>query len=189
MSHNDVGDEILLSHEVFNLDGELEDATTITLTVTLPDLTTAIIPNTRVATGEYEASYTLAQAGRYTFLWKSTDPDTAEAYAIEAVAPGTPPSLAVVKAYLGVDSGWTDAEINEALIAETAAQKKVCRIEAIYPADLAEALKRRVARNLALRAMPLAVLQGDAEGGNVVLPGRDPEVRRLEGPHRKVVLG
>lgn len=99
------------------------------------------------------------------------------------------PTVVDVKAYLGTNS-WTDAEIGDALDAETAAQAKVCRIPDPMPADLAEALKRRVQRNLAMRPLPLAVLQGDAEGGSsTVLPGRDPEVRRFEAPHRKLVLG
>lgn len=79
--------------------------------------------------------------------------------------------------------------VGDALAAETAAQSRVCRIPDPYPADLAEALCRRVARNLAMRGTPLAVPVGDSEGGPAVLPGRDPEVRRLEAPWRRLVVG
>ncbi|GIF71905.1 hypothetical protein [Asanoa siamensis] len=99
------------------------------------------------------------------------------------------PTATDCAAYLG-ETSWTEEEIQGALDAELAAQAKVCRVPVDMPADLAEAVKRRVARNLALRPLPLAVLQGDAQGGSdTVLPGRDPEVRRLEAPHRKLVIG
>ena len=63
-----------------------------------------------------------------------------------------------------------------------------CR-DLLYPKDLRQALLRRVQRNLALRALPLAVLQGDAEAGSTILPGKDLEVRRLEGPFRRLLVG
>ncbi|GAB3817460.1 hypothetical protein [Kribbella italica] len=103
----------------------------------------------------------------------------------------TRPDISAVKNYLGVTSA-SDEAIESALAAETAAQAVVCRIPAApedYPDDLAEALCRRVARNLALRKIPLAVLLGDAESGSTILPGRDPEVRRYEAPHRRLVVG
>lgn len=192
MTHTDVGDELLVTHVVRDLDGDLADAATVTLTVTLPDLTTEqpTVANPPEETGHYEVAYTLTQAGRYVFAWQTTDPDTADASAVEVVKPGGLPDLVKVKAYLGdVAAQWSDADIQDALDAETAAQAGVCRVGAEYPADLAQALKRRVQRNLAMRAMSLGVLQGDAEGGSAVLPGSDPEVRRLERAHRKVVLG
>lgn len=93
-----------------------------------------------------------------------------------------------VKEYL-VDYSWNDDEIQCALDAEEAAQRSKCTIPDPVPVDLEEALKRRVQRNLAMRRLPLAVLQGDAEGGSMVLPGRDPEVRRLEAPYPRLVVG
>lgn len=90
--------------------------------------------------------------------------------------------------YLG-DNSFTDAEIQDALDAETDAQRRACRVPATYPNDLRQALLRRVARNLALRQLPIMVLRGDAEAGSVVPPGRDAEVRRLEAGHRRMVMG
>lgn len=99
------------------------------------------------------------------------------------------PTLEDVTAYLG-DTSYSQDEIASALAAETAAQAAMCRIPVAYPADLGEALKRRVARNLALRGVPLSVVGGDTlDGGNVYVPGRDPEIRRLEAPHRRLVVG
>lgn len=84
-------------------------------------------------------------------------------------------------------TSYTDEQIQEAIDAETAAQAAACRISDPMPPDLAEALKRRVMRNLAMRKLPLAVESGDA--GIAYVPGRDPEIRRLEGPHRRWVIG
>lgn len=100
------------------------------------------------------------------------------------------PTLADVKLYLGVDHTWTDAEVQSALDAESAAQARRCTIPDVWPADLSEALKRRVARNLAARAVPIATYTS-FEGGTTAhrVPTSDPEIARLEGPHRKVVLG
>jgi hypothetical protein len=101
------------------------------------------------------------------------------------------PIATEVQDYLG-DTSYTVSEIGEVLAAEKAAQAARCRVpadDAAWPADLTEALYRRCARNLALRGMPLAVLQGDAEAGSLIPPGRDPEVRRLEGPHRRITVG
>lgn len=95
-----------------------------------------------------------------------------------------------VRLYLGdAANRLTDEELTDVLDAETAAQAARCRIPDVYPSDLGEALKRRVARNLAMRAIPLAVLQGDQEFGSTVPPGQDPEVRRLEAPWRRLAVG
>ena len=101
------------------------------------------------------------------------------------------PTVTELKVYLGASS-YSDDQLLSALEAETAAQARVCRVpaaDAVWPADIAEALKRRVARNLAMRGIPLAMFQGDADGGTLIPPNRDPEVRRLEGPKRKLKLG
>lgn len=109
----------------------------------------------------------------------------------------TPPALADVKAYLGDQNVWTDDEISAALAAETSAQTRVVKLPAEtdpvsdYPADLAEALCRRVAHNLALRGLPLGVsvdLTDTAVATNRV-GGTDAEVRRLEAPWRRLVVG
>ncbi|MDF1705063.1 MAG: hypothetical protein P1U38_09840 [Aeromicrobium sp.] len=97
------------------------------------------------------------------------------------------PTEPEVKTYLeGRGVNYSAAEIRSALQAETAAQAAVCRVST-YTADLAEALKRRVHRNLAMRALPLGLQSDDM--GAVRVGGTDPEVRRLEGPYRKRVLG
>lgn len=104
------------------------------------------------------------------------------------------PEIADLHDYLvDQDQGWDDASISAAYAAEIAAQARVCRVptEGDYPADLTEALFRRVAHNLALRALPLG-LQASMTDGAVAqtrVGGTDAEVRRLEAPFRKLVVG
>jgi len=108
------------------------------------------------------------------------------------------PNLEAVQAYLdsiGAGSSWTEDQITEALNAEIANQARICRVPVAtveepdpdYPADLAEALKRRVARNLALRPLPLGIQTTmTPEGASQLRIGFDYEIRRLEGPLRKI---
>jgi hypothetical protein len=188
VSTRDVGDAVKVTYSVVDEDGNSVNAATCVLTVTKPDLTTSTPTVANPETGEYEADWLYAAAGRHILTWVTTDPNTTESTAVVAIAPTALPTLAVVKEYLGPTSA-TDAQISDALAAETANQGAVCRVEAHYPDDLAQALKRRVARNLALRGIPLAVLQGDAEGGSLSVPRLDVEIRRFEGPHRKLIAG
>lgn len=102
--------------------------------------------------------------------------------------------LANVKAYLGDDTSFTDDEIESALLAESAAQAYRCRVPLEgqeWSADLAEALCRRVAVNLANRSLPLGVSVAMAETNVATtrVGGRDAEVARLEAPHRRLVIG
>lgn len=109
----------------------------------------------------------------------------------------TPPDLAAVQAYLATAgaSTYTDAEVQSALDAETAAQSRVVRLPvdadpqnpSPYPKDLAEALFRRVHHNLVLRGLPLGLQASIADGAIQTnrVGGTDAEVRRLELPFRK----
>lgn len=86
--------------------------------------------------------------------------------------------------YLG-DTSVSEDGLRDALAAERAAQAARCRVEP-YTADLRQALLRRVARNLAARSVPVASFTSfDGGATSTRVPGRDPEVSRLEGPHRR----
>lgn len=110
----------------------------------------------------------------------------------------TAPTLEAVKDYLSSIemNSWSDEAVTEALTAEIANQLRVCKFPAdpdlpvpplAYPADLSDALKRRVARNLSLRPLPLGVQVNESVVAR--LGGLDAEVRRLEAPHRRLVFG
>lgn len=104
------------------------------------------------------------------------------------------PTARDVETYLSsLGESHTTDEIQDALDAERSAQARVCRTPADngqWPIDLAEALKRRTARNLSTRALPLGYqpLITDTGVGSIRL-GWDIEIKRLEAPHRKMTLG
>jgi hypothetical protein len=111
---------------------------------------------------------------------------------------------AYVTAYAGGEGSWDD-DHGSAFAAEKLAQGRACRIPMVlsdpddpdselvasYPDDLAEALGRRVVVNLANRGLPLGVQieQTDVGVAGVRVGGLDREVRRLETPFKRVVLG
>lgn len=106
----------------------------------------------------------------------------------------TKPDVAAVLAYLGgANSEYTEDEVSSALLAEEAAQATRCRIptdDDDWSADLAEALCRRVSANLARRNRPLGLdTAGSDAGVQTVRIGSDQEVRRLEAPYRRLVVG
>lgn len=175
---------------VTDSDGGLVDVTP-EVTVTLPGGTTATPTVEAVAAG-YRAEYVVGTAGRY--IARAVTPVNGAAdfaaYASATVAAGDMPDLADVLNYLQWEEDNEYGDAAEALATESDAQRRVCRVGAVYPRDLRHALYRRVARSLGMKGIPLAVLRGDAESGSATfLPGRDPEVRRLEAPHRKLVMG
>lgn len=175
------------------------------ITITLPNAST-VTPTVDTIGGSgyvYAVSYVVTAEGRHTARVTTTSDGAADFVAyVTAVVPNTAmPALEDLRGtspdrddpedlgYLGENS-WTDDELQDALDAETVAQRRVCRVPAAYPADLRQALLRRVACNLARRALPLSMLQGDAEaGGTAPLPSNDAEVRRLERPHRRLFMG
>ena len=108
------------------------------------------------------------------------------------------PDLTAVKTYIGNEGSWTDDEIGAALLAEKAAQAARCRVpvattevpDPVWPDDLAEALKRRVHRNLVMRALPLGLSTSMSEATVAVTKvGYDVEITRLEAPFRRLVVG
>jgi hypothetical protein len=164
-----------------------------TVVVTLPAGGTASPVAEQITGGVYRAEYVVGSAGRYVARVTTPASGAADfaAYVSATVAGTAMPDLDAAKTYLQIplDDETQDDEITDALDAEASAQRDVCRVPAAYPASLRQALLRRVARNLALRRLPLMVMRGDGEAGDTILPGNDPEVRRLERPWRKLVMG
>jgi hypothetical protein len=187
-----VGGEWLLSVRVLDESGcpvEVVPVATIT-----PPTGPALDPLTleRIGSGRYAAVTLLEDPGRYVAVVTATGHGTATfaAWVSDVVDAGAMPDADDIDVYLG-DHSYTDEWIDDALATEAAAQRRVCDIPAEYEPDLAGALKRRCAVHLAKRRLPLLVLQGDAEAGTVsaFIPRMDAEVRRLEAPFRKLMMG
>lgn len=111
-------------------------------------------------------------------------------------------TLAALRTYLGASGTaggrWSDEALTGALAVEAAAQRARVKyptdVDGIEitptPVDLDEALCRRVAANLARRTIPLGLTDASGDAGSrAYVPGTDPEVRRLEAPYRRLVVG
>ncbi|KAA1424315.1 hypothetical protein [Nocardioides antri] len=102
------------------------------------------------------------------------------------------PSLDDVLSYLSqAGHSWDSSDIESAFKAEKAAQARACAVpadDAVWPSDLTEALCRRVAANLAVRALPLGIQASMSEMAVATarVGGGDREVERLEGPWRSI---
>ena len=104
MAH-DLGDTIPLSVEIRSTTGALADATTVTLTITLPDGTTATPTVDHPGTGLYSCDYAPTLAGLHGVRWVATGANASAYSDTFAVSPATPPlalSLADAKAHLGI---------------------------------------------------------------------------------------
>lgn len=181
---------------VLDADGDTVSVTPA-LAVELPDGTAGTAPAAETLTaGVYRFQYPVTVPGRHlgTVTAAGYGNRVFVAWAHLPTGAGQLPTVDDVDAYLTSGSGahdWSDDDLAGALAAEETAQRRLCRVGPVYPADLREALLRRVQRNLALRSNALAVVRGDSESGDPAqfLPGADPEVRRLERPYRKLPIG
>jgi hypothetical protein len=99
------------------------------------------------------------------------------------------PTLAQVRAWVQVSATTiTDEQLQQVIDAELSNQARLCRVpDDGYPPDLAQALYRRVGRELAAKSIPTGLTDG--EFGPARLPMFDAEIERLEGPRRVVVFG
>lgn len=192
----DVGDVWEIGVACTDADGDFT-AATITVQVTTP--TGAVTAPTAVddgATGYYLAQHTITEAGRHLAVVTASGtvvgvvPFTA--WAQNPTPADGMPNAGDALTYLNSmgETSATDADIADALTAEAAAQRARCRIPAVYPPDLRQALLRRVARNLAARSVPIATFTSFEGGGTSSrVPSLDAEVARFEGPYRRRVVG
>lgn len=109
--------------------------------------------------------------------------------------PYTGPVVAAddVATYMGASlDDESIAQVHQAIDAEEAAQRRACQVPyetGDYPADLTQALIRRVVVSVAKAGIPLGVQFDAATGGGMRMSTIDAEVRRLEAPYRKLPIG
>jgi hypothetical protein len=110
---------------VKDIDGNLVNASAITLTITLPDgsATTPPVTNPPAITGQYSADYTTTQAGLHKAAWVTTSPGSAATDYFNVRDFASVVSLAEAKAHLSAGSvaSWTidDDELRNFLAAVT----------------------------------------------------------------------
>lgn len=141
--------------------------------------------------GVFYGTYAPYVAGRHVAKAVSADGRVDfVAQVVEVTPNASMPTVASFNAW-AEEHSHSDEDVQFALSQETDAQYRVCRVPAAYPNDLRGALYRRVQRALAMKALPLAVQEtSDGEtASQIVVPGNDPEVRRLERPWRRLPLG
>lgn len=107
----DLGDVVGLAVDLRDAAGVLTNATTVMLTITLPDGTTTSpsVANPPTTTGKYVYDYTTTQAGRHIARWVFTTPNAAFSDAFD-VRPATPDfilSLAEAKEHLNIPTTTT----------------------------------------------------------------------------------
>lgn len=122
MATYDLGDPVGLSVNIRDTAGALANAGAVTLTITLPDGTTASPSVTNSATGVYTAAYSPTVVGLHGVLWAATGTN-ASAYrdSFTVLAAGTPLlSLADVKARLNITDTDNDEELRRIAAAATA---------------------------------------------------------------------
>lgn len=121
----DIADSVPIAWNVLDASGAPANATTATLTITLPDGTSVnpAVTNPPAATGQYRVTYIPATEGRYEWRAVTTVPNTAyqDVFVVRGAVSPSLISLANAKAHLNIpDSNTTsDAELREYLEAAT----------------------------------------------------------------------
>ncbi len=173
------------------------------VTLLLPDGSTEPVPPTFEldAAGVYGNCYTAVvlpqEPGRYiAAVTTATEGSLVfQASVAEITMNADMPDAAELDAWITAGSGghsWSDDDLTGALAVESAAQRRVCDVPAALPPDLRESLLRRAARSLFMRRQLTELPRSDAGDFDQPVflpPGRDPEVRRLEAPWRKLTVG
>jgi hypothetical protein len=124
----DLGDLVPLTVTIKDAAGANTNASTITLTITLPDgtVTSPTVTNPPATTGTYLFDYPTVQPGRHIYRWTSTVPQAAHVDVFD-VRPAAPPylvSLADAKEQLNITTTARDEELRKVVEAATAAVEK-----------------------------------------------------------------
>ena len=119
----DLSDSVAIAVDVRDAAGALANASTATLTITLPDGTTSTpsVTNPPSVTGQYRETYVPTQVGRHAWRFVATVPNTAYQDVFEVRETVSPSllSLADAKAHLNITTTTNDDEIREYLEAAT----------------------------------------------------------------------
>lgn len=170
--------------------GTLTTAGGVTVTVTLPDGTTASPTASESGTGQYRVDYPTSQAGRHVIRWQFTSPADAYTDSFD-VREATPPgilSLADAKQYLRLTSTTEDDELRSWIESITAGIEGTCG--PVIVRTVTERVDFRRASTIALRANPVielvsvaSLLSGDSgyDTGELDVDPGTGVVRRLDG--------
>lgn len=118
----DIGDVYPATVTIRNAAGVPINATTVTLTFTLPDgsVVTPVVTNPPAVTGIYTYDYPIVQAGRHTFAWSTTVPSTA---------------------YSDVFNSWALANLAIVGLAETKLQLNIAEADTAHDEELRRCIR------------------------------------------------
>lgn len=123
-----VGDVIPFAIQVLDSTGALSNTTSASITITLPDGTTAgPFSGTNPSTGVYQYNYTTTQAGRHVALWTTTgtiaggEPQSATVLAANPVL-----TVTEVKNHLGIIGTTDDDEIAAFILSAIPILEGIC---------------------------------------------------------------
>ena len=126
----DLGDLYPLTVDIADSDGNPANASAVTLTITLPDLTTASPSVSNPSTGRYQVDYATAQAGRHVARWVATGTNAAthaEVFNVAPASPGAIIGLGEAKKHLNMSLTKTgdDEELREVIEGATSVVEDV----------------------------------------------------------------
>ncbi len=120
----DLGDLYPLTVEIRDANGVLAAPGAITLTITLPDQTTATPSPSNPSTGKYQYDYPTTQAGRHIARWLATGQNAGayvDSFDVRPASPGYIVSLADAKRHLNITTTTNDEQLRTFIEAATAA--------------------------------------------------------------------
>lgn len=118
----DLADLVPLTINIRDISGNLANAGTVTLTITLPDGTPAVPSVTNPSAGVYLCDYSPVQSGLHLVRWVATGANASGFSDIFDVRAATPPyitSLLDAKQFLNIASGTDDEELRGYIEAAT----------------------------------------------------------------------
>lgn len=155
----DLGATARLTADCRDPGGNLVTAATATVTVTLPDGSTASPAATETSTqGRYRADYPTSAAGRHTVRWVFTGPAHAytDMFDVREVAPPALMSLATAKQHLKKTDTADDDEIRDWIEACTRAVEQF--VGPVVMRSVTEDVRFKAATSLALTQIPAVQL-------------------------------
>ncbi|MFE0699121.1 hypothetical protein [Streptomyces sp. NPDC058872] len=154
----DLGATARLTAECRDPGGTLTTASGVTVTVTLPDGTSATPSASESSTGQYLVDYATTQAGRHVIRWVFTGPADAytDSFDVREAAPPGILSLADAKTYLRLTSTAEDDELRTWIESITSGIEGMCG--PVVARTVTQRIDIRRAASIALRDTPVLEL-------------------------------
>jgi len=173
----ELGALVPLSVTITDEDGNPANATSVTLTLTLPDGTADVHANVSpTETGVYEVDYPTVQAGRHGVRWVATGVNASvytDVFTVEPVDGGAFVSMLDAKRHMKKKLITVDDDDELAGFVDAACQMIVDRIGPVSPTSVVDAVHRRHGRVVALSQHPVIDVTAVQIPGGDAVPAAD----------------